>query len=311
MDYGKMAYLKTEELEAKLGASVKSSSFPPALYRLRLDEEKGAATVLETDEKSETAVVAKVEATSGGGALHLSIGRLRAASAELGVGRGSCIMFGAGSGDVELDFSDISGGAKNISVELLLLSGASVKEERKSRLKMAVCGDRYAICRVENGGVELIGCNSELGELTRYKAGTGRHADVCKAGKGFLLVHSDASDRLWSVALSDRLEFVSRSLLGETVGEFSVTASGERVYLFFGGDGKVKYFSFAYPSGTRPSESEIDYAGRVDRADAVKDSKPIALVIERDGKLMLIKEERAASADATLAVTLKGRAENV
>lgn len=311
MDYGKMAYLKTEELEAKLGASVKSSSFSPALYRLRLDEESGVVTVLEVDKKSETAVIAKVEATSGGGVLHLNIGRLRAASGELKSGQGSCIMFGAGSGDIELDFSDISGGAKIISVELLLPGGAAVKRERKSRLKMAVCGDRYAICRVENGGVELIGCDSELGDLTRYKAGMGTHADVCRAGAGFCLVYADGGGRLWSVALSNRLELVSRSLLGDAVGEFSVTTVGDRVYLFFGSDGKVKYFSFAYPSGTRPDESEIDYAGRVDRADAVKDSEPIALVLESGGKLSLLKEETAASANAVFTVTLKGRAENV
>ena len=311
MDYGKMAYLKTEELEARLLSSRRESVAVPALYRVRSEAETARMTLLSVRGANAVAVIVKLRFTSGGGTVHLSIGGLRAASARLRDGEDSAVMFGAGRGDVELDVSDLSGGARDIEADILLPEGASGVQESESKLKMAVSGDRYAICRIVGGDVELIGCDSCFGDRTRLKAGRGKYADVCAAGGGFCLVYGDFSGRLWSVALDARLNVRARSLIGSAPPSFDITAIGDRVYLFFAADGKIKYFSFAYPLGTRPPDRTLDIKSKADRVYAVKGASPIALVLSDGENLSLLKEETSAAATGSLAITVRGNAESV
>ncbi len=309
MDYGKLAYLKAEELEARLGGKKESGIPSPALYRRSFESASGRVTLLEAPFGSGAAVIVKVSAANGGD-VRLYIGGLRAACGKLS-GGGSLVLFGAGSGKTEIEFAAFDGGAKEVEAQVLLLVSATALRERESELRMAVTGRTHLISSVKNGDVVAERCNSVYEDRLSLFAGRGVKADVCAAGSDFCIVYSDLLGRLWSVAVGGDMKIVARSFLGDAPENFGITYAGNRVYGFFAEDGKAKYFSHAYPKGTRGFTAEVDYAGKADRVVPVKDSEPMAIALESGGKVYLLKEDAAYRSDAALKATVKGRAQSV
>ena len=220
-------------------------------------------------------------------------------------------MFGAGSGDVEMEFSSFEGGAKNVDIQLLLPVGTAAASGRASELNMARSGEKCLISSVDGGDVKVEMCDGKYENRLGAETGRGVRADVCAAGSDFCVVYSDVHGLLWSVAVSGELKVLARSLLGEAPENFGITYANKRVYVFFARDGKAKYFSTAYPKGTRGKTSDIDYSGYVVRLTPVKDSEPIAVALESGGKVYLLKEDTAAVGGVGLSVTVKGRAQSV
>ncbi len=309
MDYGKLAYLKADELEARINSGTAAKFPPPALYRTSFKTASGRVRLLEGGGTG-TAVIVKVSAKNAGD-VRLYIGGLRAASARLSGSDLPAVMFGAGSGDVEMEFSSFEGGAKNVDIQLLLPVGTAAASGRASELNMARSGEKCLISSVDGGDVKVEMCDGKYENRLGAETGRGVRADVCAAGSDFCVVYSDVHGLLWSVAVSGELKVLARSLLGEAPENFGITYANKRVYVFFARDGKAKYFSTAYPKGTRGKTSDIDYSGYVVRLTPVKDSEPIAVALESGGKVYLLKEDTAAVGGVGLSVTVKGRAQSV
>lgn len=310
MDYGKLAYLKTDELEARLRTVGETRQPSPALYRIGLESISGRVTLLKGAGGESTAVIVKVGAKNCGD-VRLLIGGLRAASGRLSGNGSSLVLFGAGSGDVEMEFSSFEGGAKEVEVQLLLPVGSAARREKESELHMARAGEKYLISSVRGRDVNVELCDKTYENRSLLQTGRGAAADVCAVGENFCLVYADIYGRLQSVAVSGDMKVIARSMLGDAPESFGITYACDRVYVFFAENGRAKYFSTAYPKGTRGKTAEIDYSGDVSRVIPVKDSEPVAVALESGGKIYLLKEETAAACGATLSVKVVGRAQSV
>ena len=65
MDYGKLAYLKADELEARINSGTAAKFPPPALYRTSFKTASGRVRLLEGGGTG-TAVIVKVSAKNAG-----------------------------------------------------------------------------------------------------------------------------------------------------------------------------------------------------------------------------------------------------
>lgn len=308
MDYGKMAYLKTEELEAKLAQTAEARADVPCLHRVRVSG-KGLLTLLPRNNGRYSAVTVKAKIIGGSGDVWLSLGGMRTDRASVDENKTECVLFGTGGGNVVLDTRGLDGETAEAECEILLPYTETAEYEPK--LRFASLDEDYVICEIKDGDITLTCCDKRYNVKTVVKAGRGKCADVCRAGDGYCLVYTDMFDRLWSAVLDRQLNVLSRNCLGESVGSLSVTCRKNRIYAFYARDGNLCCFSFDAKEGTRGREFRPLDKQHTDRAAAVKNAEPLAVIVSSGGKNLLLKEEPEAAKTIEFSVTATGRAQNV
>lgn len=306
MDYGKMAYLKAEELEAKLSGTAETK-IQPAVYRFTLAG--GEKKILKAAGTEKRAVILKADAVSEGGDIYLCIGGKRAARARLESGKDGAVMFAAGDGEIAVDAKELSG-VERLECQLLLPSGGGSDDGDAAEIKAAVNGEKYALCYVEDGCATVLLTDGKLSETKRLDLGCARFSDVAAAGGGFY-VGIDDGTQLWGVSLSADGKTLVRNPLGESLEEFSLTAVNDAVYFFFAESGQAKYFSTSYPRGARGQTAAVDHLMQIERASAVKGAFPLCIAAESAGGVYLLKEQTDERRQSFLCVKLDGRIEDV
>lgn len=307
MDYGRLAYMKAEEIEARLTTAVRGNGdFEPMPFRAYFSDGNELTLLKEIKNAS---VVVRLRINCDGGKVYLKIGGMRADVALLESGENERLLLGAGSGDLTLDTSKTEG-MKSCVVAGLLSRGGGAETCGEPAVKIAGSGDFYAIATIEDGDAVLLLSDAEGNISEKLRLGRGKKADVCRVENGYCYVYADCFGYLMGVAIDSGGAF-RRYPLGKSPADFSITAVGERVFVFYPENGRGKYFSFDCDSGARGEENDIDCVGRVERITAVKDSNPIAVVAEEGGKACLLKEESDARINLGLKIRLKGEANDV
>lgn len=310
MDYGKMAYLKAEELEAKLMKSGEREADKPCLLRVRAVGNR-VVTLLKGD-GGDCAVTVKARIKGGTGVVWLTLGGLRTDCASIASDKTECVLLGAGGGDIALDMRGVVG--ENISAECeILLPRKPQKQTAQSetKLRYAVGKDGYVICEIKDGDITLTKCDARYNILKTAKVGRGIYADVCRADDGYCLIYTDMFYRLFCADLDGDLNVIAFNALGDSVGEASVTCRNGRLYAFYISGGETAYFSTAARNGSRGREFKPLSGITAKRATAVKNADPLAVIVSTGGGNRLFKEEAEAAKTVALKVTAIGRMESV
>ena len=298
MDYGKLAYLKAEELESRLSAPGRklpaAAGFAP---RIQLTGETELAALRAS---GAVAVVLKLTLSSAApvsGRLSAAVNGLVFAEAAVAFDGGHTeLMIGAaeftGEAMLSLVPENLSG-AVLVRAEVLTVGGDGIGREASD---FAVAENETAVLAAVGRDMSVIGrvlsADGTLGRETVL--GRGSRFDVCGAADGFILAHNDATGNLWLKKLNNALETTA-------VLHAGCVCDG-RVWLAYARDGEIRLRT-ADAGLTKLSASVAAGFGRADGVRFVRGApRPVAVVSE-DGRCRLKFSEPETVLGATLAVT--------
>lgn len=310
MDYAKMAYIKAQELEARLNAkNVRQST---RLFRARPYQRLDGERQLVRYSGGAFAVIITVRIRSEGGKAFLNAGGLRAAENEFPAGVAERTFYAAasGSGVISLESGTLQNAVLE-KYEALFVGGEVTVDEAVSGYALAGAGETYAFMTNDDCDVNVVKCDSRFTASASLQAGRGEYADVCETKNGFYIAYGDVYGVLWGVAVDADLRVVARNCLGGNVGRISVAYWDSRVYVTFAQDGKAKYFATDVPRGVRGEVCTVDFNGAVQSVRAVKGSLLPALLAESGGKVFLLKADVEHKGKDTLRVRVTGRVQSV
>ena len=302
MDYGKLAYLRADEIEAKLAGLSRRGS-ESCVYRISSLSE-GSHTLLRRGAADGSAVTVKVR-YRGKGQIVLSAGGLKAA-AESADGSGEKVFFVSGSGDITVDIIP-DGGSVGLCADFEIIAPLGcATEEPEAKMSIAHVEEIYALCAAEDGFVTVTRTDSKFSFAENKRVARCCDCDICAADGGFALVFKDGFGMLFCAELDTDLNTVRFSPLGKADGKASVTYRGGRLFVISASDGKVGYFTSPYPHAVKGAAIKIGADVNARKARAVKNCDPIALIAESDDAMYLIKERRGASVGALVNIKLDG-----
>lgn len=310
MDYGKMAYLKAEELEARISTSARRQS--QRFFRARPFQTFNDKKTLLSYSGGAFAVIVTVCINSQGGRAYLAVGGLRAAENEFAPGRTERTFMAASAGTGRLTLiNDTLKNAVLERYEVLFVGDEPDVSEDGGSCALARSGADYALATAADCDVDVVKCDSRFVKSVTLKAGRGEYADVCACGDGFYIVYGDVYGVLWGVAADSGLNVLSRNFLGENVGKLSVAAYEDFIAVAFVQDGRAKYFTTAFPNGVRSDVLDVEFNGTVQGVKLVKGAAAPALLIESSGKVFLLKAQEEKRGKDTFAVRVRGYLESV
>ncbi len=290
MDYGKLAYLKAEELESRLSAPGRklpaAAGFAP---RIQLTGETELAALRAS---GAVAVVLKLTLSSAApvsGRLSAAVNGLVFAEAAVAFDGGHTeLMIGAaeftGEAMLSLVPENLSG-AVLVRAEVLTVGGDGIGREASD---FAVAENETAVLVAVGRDMSVTGrilaADGTLGAETVL--GRGSRFDVCGAPDGFILAHNDATGNLWLKKLNNALEMTAVLHAGGSAASPAVCMYDGRIWLAYARDGEIRLR--AADAGLTALSAEV--AAGFGRADGVRfvrgAPRPVAVVSE-DGRCRL------------------------
>lgn len=286
MDYGKMAYMKAEELEARIktpapstAASVGFAPDAPAkdlpLTAVKLS---GSAIVLvKTTLYSRESVEATMTLYIDGMAAADATVRLTADVPHTEILMGCVNINGAAA--LRLDCDDGRVLAKRVEVGLIGTAAGVTREASDFRLAYSAAGTAAAVA--SSSVITAYPVTEAIGEgksLCR-----GRAFDLCATDDGYALVNNDLAGNLWLRRLSPALDTLSCVRLCDALDSPTVACFDGRLYVAAVRDGQAYVFNAAENAVRFP----VPFVGTVDSVHFVKNAPRPILAIGSGGKVFL------------------------
>lgn len=306
MDYGKLAYLKAEELESRLSAP--GRKLPAAAGFAPRTQLTGETELTALRASGAVAIVLKLTLSAAGpvsGRLSAAVNGLVFAETDVAfTGEYTELLIGAAefSGEAMLSlFPENLSVAVLVRAEVLTVGGDGIGREASD---FAVAQNETAVLAAVGRNMSVIGrilsADGTLGAETVL--GRGSRFDVCGAADGFILAHNDATGNLWLKKLNNALETTAVLHAGGSVASPAVCVCDGRVWLAYARDGEIRLRT-ADAGLTKLSASVSAGFGRADGVRFVRGApRPVAVVSE-DGRCRLKFSEPETVLGATLAVT--------
>lgn len=294
MDYGKLAYMKAEDIERRLdGADKKETRSAKAVFkpRVRLTEKGYDLTEISGDGTITAVVRAEVRAGNAyRGVLKLRAGTLGLSDCALNLAAGEthvCVMLAAldCAGGVPLSIA-AEEGVTLTALELAVM-GSGAKVYRRA-------GDFAAdgSCVLVSEDERLRAYSAGAGELSAGKVvGFGHRADLIAAGEGYFVAYADNTDNLFGCALDGGLNVTGVRYLGRGADGIAVSDDGGRaaIALLRGGRVTIRYVDFDLKGVSMETETEIE---GVERIKFVKNAPVPMLMTESGGTCVMRTAER-------------------
>lgn len=312
MDYGKMAYLKAEELEGRISVNTRrlpaSASFAPSVplrAPYRIAEIKGTGGI---------AVMVKLTlyaATAVDGRIAASLNGVTFADCR--------VTFTGTHSEVLLGAAELSGGA------ILALEPSGLAAARLERAEVVTIGgdgvgkevSDFAVA--ESGGHVLAVFGRSMSVIGRpiadgalgdeHVLGRGNALDACGCPDGYYLVYDDPLGNLWVKRLDATLQETATAYAGRDVTSPAVFADGDGVYLAFVQDGEV-YVRTCTADLRFVGEPVAAGFGYADGVAFVRGAPTPMLIVQSRGKCYLKTAESGERTDGTVgfaaACTLEG-----
>lgn len=306
MDYGKMAYLKAEELEGRISVNTRrlpaSASFAPSVPlrdSYRIAEIKGTGGI---------AVMVKLTLYAAAAV----DGRI--AASLNGVTFADCrVAFTGTHAEVLLGAAELAGGAvlaiepENLAAarleraEVVTIGGDGVGKEVSG---FAVAESDRGILAVFGRSMSVIGRPVTDGTLGSERVlGRGNALDACGFEDGYYLVYDDPLGNLWVKRLDADLSETATAYAGRGVTSPAVFADSAGVYLAFVQDGEV-YVRTCTTDLRFIGESVATGFGYADGVAFVRGAPTPMLIVQSRGKCYLKTAEAGERTDGTVGFTV-------
>lgn len=315
MDYGKLAYIKAEELESRLNADKRAAdevtgvtlrpSFDFSLGEYALPSVYACGGVTLT-------VRARIRADESASEdeIVLLINGMRAAStavtAEKGRSVDALIICAVRlNGTAELRLSAFGKALVLKGVQLAVCGEGAALESIGGDAAADKCGNTWCMVEVEDGSVIAYAFSEPNASFNPHYIGAGRYADVTKTDDGFLIAYSDESKNAFAVFTDKSLSTVSRTFV--CGGAESVTATaycgGYAFVTVESGRVAVRFIGKGGGGSSAPSYPELDGGVKAVRFVKNADSPMLVLRYSDRSVLRLAQPETGGTESITLTVT--------
>ncbi len=286
MDYGKLAYMKAEELEARLTtpspSTAVSAGFTPdasakglALTSVRLS---GSAVVL-----CKVVFFCEADTTAS---VALKFDGKTAADAEIALTAGEpktellmgCVQY-TGEAELTLDCSDGRILVKRVEIGLLGASAAVTRETSDFRFAR---GDTFAAAALASSQtITAYPIERAIGAGKAVCRGLG--FDLCATADGYALLYTDAVGNLWLRQLNTALDTVACSRIGDAIDSPTVCFTGGRLTAA----GVVGGKAYVFGAAAGATRFLLDFPDAVDSVYFVKNAPRPILAVTSGGKVFL------------------------
>lgn len=313
MDYGKLAYLKAEELESRISVQPRKL---PAYAGFAPDVPlRDVVEIAEIKASGAVALVVKLTFSAAGevsGRITAEIGGAAFSDAS--------VSFSGEKTEVLIGAAEFSG-AKTLALRPQNLSGAVLKRAEivtvggegigREASDFAVAESGTAVLAAYGRNMSVMGCLFSGGEAVMEKElCRGSRFDVCGCGDGFILAHNDAAGNLWLKKYGSDLGETAVLYACKSAESPAVCSSGGRVFLMYIRDGAA-YMRTADEALTRISgETETGF-GRADAVKFVRGAPSPTAVVGWQEKCRLKFSQPETVREATMGLTAQFSAEGV
>ena len=304
MDYGKLAYLKVEELEARLatatqtGKSMVTSATVNPLY----DFTRGDFRLCELYASGHVSVTVKVnlraDETKSEAKLSLKVNGLTAGVSSFSATSGKateqiliCGAFVDGSATLTLSSNFVS---TLISAQVVVSGSLAQLRRYGGSVAIDKSGDNWLAVKSEDDNIYAVLFNeSKVRFSVPIYIGTGRKADVCKSvNGGFAIVYIDEADNVVLVTTDESVETMTQKFLVSGGTDVAITPYGSGVIVALLKDGKVELYSVRGGAICNIVSTNTGVSETVSGISFVKNSSAPMLIFETQSASYLKEAEK-------------------
>ncbi len=298
MDYGKLAYLKADELENRLNNSLKATErsvcteytvspvfdFKSGEYSVSDIRADGSVTLF-----MRMTVCADSDITNG--EIAVLINGLAAGKSTFGLSTGEktelfimCAVYVSGVAAVSLS----SGADCTLLCCQLLISGADAEiSGRGGDSAVDIFKDKWALVTSSDDYVNAYLFTEDDFKLENPKyIGTGRHADVAAGKDGFCIAYVDTAANVFIAMTDGELNVLFGRFVDSGAERVAVSAYGAGFVLAELSQGKITV-RYVDANGGTSEPSLVDVTGAAERIGFVKSAERPELIVYADGRSYL------------------------